>query len=187
MPGYPSGATQFETPKVVSQWKDARGKTSTKTFYPGNDSATEAQMRAVVAGMALFTNAGLMHDDVIFNRHISPNAVVAYDEAESSVTVELVLLYQSPTTEAKKYVRIPAPDAQFFAADGETFVPSGGSWTTLNTAVLAALNAGSGDYEFVRGYALTPGRKSAGVVLKPTVEEPGETGQPGDLPGEFEA
>jgi len=184
MPGYDSGATQFSSRKAILQFKDASGYTTTKTIEAGTNAVTETQLRTLIGAVAAASNAGLVHDDVVFARRIAENAVIAFDEAESSVATEAVFVFQSPSTNGKRYIRVPAPDASMFGVDGATVDPTGTEAAAIITAAEAAFNAGGGDFDYVRGYLVVPGRQTRVQGVKPTIEEPGETSQPPDAPGE---
>lgn len=184
MPGYDSGATQFSSRKAILQFADASGIRTTKTVEAGTNAVTETQLRTLIGAIAAASNAGLVHDDVIFARRVADNAVVAFDEAESSVVTEAVFLFQSPSTIGKRYVRVPAPDQSMFTVDGVTIDPTGTEAAAIIAAAETVFNAGGGDFDFVRGYKVVPGRQTPRMPSIPEIQEPGETSQPPAGPAE---
>lgn len=167
------------------QFFDWRGKPYTSTGFRSAVS-TPAQVAAVNATLGSMSNARAMNFYTKDGEEqINPaNALnTAFDEAYSTVDDLLVMVFQNDTGAVEEWA-VPAPDAIFFASDGETVVTpdsaaaAGSGAELLDNAIVAILAMMGGTFAFARAYKNKSGRRSRQPL---PLAEP--TGNPGDAPG----
>lgn len=168
------------------QFRDFTGTPSSSSIDI-SPVATEAEVDALAVATGNMSNARLMEQRVVnYEVQINPANPLntTFDEAYPRVRDGLILLFQNSTTGDIRPYRIPAPDAIFFAADGETVVePDGaaaagsGELLLANTIAAYLAVAGAG-WVYARAYLEGVGRRERQPL---PLAEP--TGLPGDAPG----
>lgn len=148
---------------------------------PIHSSATAPQITNAINAIADQSNAALVKRTIheIVETSVSNPAVTVYDETYSAVSTHVNMTFQDAVTLDTITVRIPAPDASILASDRVTLSPS----NSAITAVQTLLNAGGGQWSYVRGYLSGSKAKTRRpVILPPEIVEPDATDNPPDLP-----
>lgn len=152
-------------------------------------AATDANLAALREAVGDLSNAAVLQESRNTSLAKGSADVVAFDEAYADATTRLTLKFQNDALDIKEY-NIPAPDAQFFGADGVTaIVPDAGGTDaqvllqTAITAILTVINTGGGSYAYVAGYR-SPLPAGFRVRAVPgTIREATEDDEPSDAPG----
>jgi len=149
------------------------GDTATIQIDGVDSSVLQATIEALADDIASVTNMGMYRLTNTLYEEVGKQNALAFDEAYSSPAETLVLEFQTPTL-LTRTLRIPAPDASYFLPDGVTF-DRGAPSSVADDVIVGfqnVINAGGGEYEYVRGYRATRGRKAAIPRVQPQVEEP---------------
>lgn len=123
---------------------------------PTQSSITALEIEGFVEDIMGASNAGLL--EYTYKQKIAllaRSTLVAYDEAHSSASMKLVLIYENTATGERVSAPIPAPDQALFLSDGITPNTAAAGFITLETAVRGILNggaAGGSDWVYISGY-----------------------------------
>lgn len=153
------------------------------------DTVIPAELLAFRAAVGGISNAAVFKTNTGYILEKAKNLSVPLDEAHSSVKMKMKLVFQDETLDVKE-IGIPAPDASYFVGDGRTVVSPSASaaagtpaklMSTYVQAIALVLNggaAGSGTYQYVRGYRSGDGKPAP--AYDPTIAaEPLSTTEPG--------
>ena len=153
------------------------------------DTVVPAELLAFRAAVGGISNAAVFKTSTSYFLEKAKNLSVPLDEAHSSVKMKMKLVFQNNALDVKE-IAIPAPDASYFVGDGRTVVSPNASaaagtpaklMSTYIQAIAAVLNggaAGSGTYQYVRGYRSGDGKPAP--AYDPTIAaEPLSTTEPG--------
>lgn len=179
MPQFPS--TGIVTRRQVSAtFVDYSGNRFSVNI-PISATANATQITNAINAIANQSNAALVKRVIheIVETSVSNPAVVVYDETYSAVSTHVNMTFQDSVSLDVQTIRIPAPDASILASDRVTLSPTN---PAIN-AVQTLLNAGGGQWSYVRGYlsgSKTKARRP--VILPPEIVEPDEDSLPPDLP-----
>jgi len=175
---------------VVTQRKyqvsvtDFTGRSRSALVPIGTDTTTP-EITAVRTAIGNMSNGRVMSTNLYTSvEQLNPANVLntAFDEAHATVSIVAVFIYQDDTGDTFA-VEVGAPDAQIFAADGDTILTTHAYVVALNAAVLAAANNGGvGTYAFQRGFRSVRSEKRNRARTPLTLTEPG-AGLPSAAPG----
>lgn len=180
----------FSAAPVVTQRKyqvtvtDFTGRSRSALVPIGTDTTTP-EITAIATAVGNMSNARVMSSNLYTSvEQQNPGNVLntAFDEAHATVSIVAVFIFQNDSGDVFA-VEVGAPDAQIFAADGDTVLATHAYVAALITAVTtAANNGGAGTYAYQRGFRSTrsESRKRARTPL--TLAEPG-VNLPSGLPG----
>lgn len=139
---YFNGTTE-DTTSVSATWKSAGGDIGSVNI-PSQETITKAEVAAAIQDISEVTNAGLVKNSLnIRTGLVSNTTLIAYDEAHSSASMKLVLIYENTTTGERTSVPVPAPDQAMFLGDGVTPNPANADFIKLEAAVSTILNGGA--------------------------------------------
>jgi len=168
------------------QFRDFTGRAYSSSFDV-SAAATPAELDAVNVGIGNMSNSRLMERRITdFQVQINPANPLntTFDEAYATIDDVLFLVFQNNITGEPRYVGVPAPDAIFFAPDGETVIApdaagaAGSGGLLLSQAITALETAMGAGWVYARGYKQGIGRRQRQPL---PLAEP--TGNPGDAPG----
>ena len=173
MPQIP--AANVDSKSASTSFVDARGQTTTVRADNLPNAVTPAQVLAYQNAIGNMSNAAVYETRYSEEQTSSIPAVVAYDEAESSVQTGANLNFQNSVTLQFRSFRVPAIDASCLDASGNFVNPANPLVDAAVNAILAMLG---GSWGFVNGTVSTRARGVAQSVQRPLIEEPTGTTPP---------
>lgn len=190
MPDWSAGAG-VQTKTATIEWLATGGDRAATQIDGLNSGVLDATLPGVRAALAAMSNAVPIAQTMSNKAQAQLGVDAPYDEAYSEASSKMILQFQNATLDTRR-ISIPAPDAQFFSADGVTVIApdnaatAGSAPELLGNAVgllLAMLNVGGGTYAYIGGYRSIRSRslpRGRTVVqpIEPVADEP-----PGDEPG----
>jgi hypothetical protein len=155
------------------------------------DATLPADITAIQNAFGNCTNAAVFKNATNVVEEGAIANLEAFDEAESSVAVKLLLTFQNTSTFEVRRLSIPAPDLELIDVSGQfAKLPNGAGdagqvlLSALTNAVVAALNTGGGSaWVYVDGVLSRPGRQTPSRRVRPIVDEPAAGENPPPDPG----
>lgn len=179
MPQFPS--TGIVTKRQVSATFVDYSGNRTSVNIPIAVGATAGQITSAINAIADSSNAALVKRVIheIVETSVSNPAVVVLDETYSSVSTHVNLTFQDAVTLNVYTAKIPAPDASILASDRVTLSPTNPAINAIQTL----LNAGGGQWSYVRGYLSgSKAKVRRPTILPAEIVEPDEDMLPPDAP-----
>lgn len=149
---------------------------------PTQSSITAVEIQGAVQDILEVSNAGLLEYSYKQTQRLrAKSTLIAYDEAHSSASMKLVMIFENQTTGDRYICPVPAPDQAMFLSDGVMVNEVNADFIKVQTAVLTILNGGAGgvtEWVYIAGYRADYNTKLRKPRTGEVAVEPSPAGPP---------